>query len=184
MRTPNSGKHAETGSAARIRLFTLRPFQVLIQGEPLRFAVRVQRKPMELLKTLIALGGQGVAESKLGDALWPDSESDAALVSVRSTLHRLRKLLGRSALSVLDGKLTLDPAQCWADCYTFTERLADAERETGQGNVQSAWDQVTVALDLYRSPFLDGEFHPPEILVMRERLHSQLLRQIVQLGRL
>ncbi|MCH7631397.1 MAG: hypothetical protein IIC07_05875, partial [Proteobacteria bacterium] len=38
------------------------------------------------------------------------------------------------------------------------------------------------ALELYRGPFLEGEFDPPEFLTARERYHSIFLRHIKTLG--
>src|SRR5262249_60600296 len=70
-------------------------FEVLLEGEPVRFARKVQRKPLALLKALIAFGGQGVREELVMDALWPEADGDAARVALARALHRLRGLLGR-----------------------------------------------------------------------------------------
>jgi predicted CxxxxCH...CXXCH cytochrome family protein len=78
-----------------IKILTLGRFEVLLDGEPVRFARKVQRKPLALLKALIAFGGRGVREELVMDALWPDAEGDAARVALASALHRLRGLLGR-----------------------------------------------------------------------------------------
>jgi TolB-like protein/Tfp pilus assembly protein PilF len=179
---PQDSRSAQA-SPARIEIFTLRPFQILVDGEPLRFAGRVQRKPLELLKTLIALGSEGVAESQLCDALWPDAEGEAAHQSLASTLHRLRKLLGPSKLALQDAKLSLNPEICWTDCRAFANLLLEAERLSQAGDTEAALTRMDVALRLYRQPFLEGEFHPPEILVLRERLRGMLLRNVGELGR-
>ena len=70
-----------------LRVYTLGRFQVCLQDKPLQFAVRSHRKPLELLKVLIALGGEQVAEEPLCDALWPDTEGDHAHSTLASTLH-------------------------------------------------------------------------------------------------
>ena len=70
-------------------------FEVRVDGTALQFAGKSQKRPLSLLKTLIALGGQDVAEARLADALWPDAEGDAAQQALATTLHRLRGLIGR-----------------------------------------------------------------------------------------
>jgi LuxR family maltose regulon positive regulatory protein len=50
----------------------------LFEGDtPITLPPRL-RKPQELLQALIALGGTEVSADVLVDALWPDSEGDAA----------------------------------------------------------------------------------------------------------
>ena len=45
-----------------------------IDKKPLGFGTKVPRKPLELLKVLITLGGESVSVENLSEALWPDSE--------------------------------------------------------------------------------------------------------------
>ena len=174
----------QTGSPApAIQVFTLRPFQILVNGEPLKFAVRAQRKPLALLKALLALGAEDVTEQVITDALWPDSEGDAAHSNFAATLHRLRKLLGQSVLLFRDGKLTLDPAWYWSDCRAFAEAMGEVEEACRREELDRAYDRIMEAMGLYRRPFLDGETDPPEIGVMRERLHGLLLGRVAELAR-
>jgi hypothetical protein len=39
---------------------------------------KTQRKPLELLKALIAFGGRAVLEEQLTEALWPEAKGHAA----------------------------------------------------------------------------------------------------------
>ena len=68
-------------------------------GAPLAFRGKAQKKPLELLKALVALGGEGVETGRLAAILWPEAAGDAAKVSFDSTLYRLRKLLEQDARS-------------------------------------------------------------------------------------
>jgi LuxR family maltose regulon positive regulatory protein len=52
-----------------IRVYTFGRFAVIRDDEPLTFSRKVQRRPLGLLKTLIALGGREVREERLIDAL-------------------------------------------------------------------------------------------------------------------
>src|SRR5450631_819215 len=54
-----------------VKIYTLGHFEVLKDGELLRFEGKVQRKPIELAKMLVALGGRDVSANKLIDLLWP-----------------------------------------------------------------------------------------------------------------
>ena len=80
-----------------VKVFTLGRFEVLTGERPVRFAGKAQRKPLALLQALIALGGQRVREARLTEALWPDADGDAAHQALSTTLHRLRRLIGRQA---------------------------------------------------------------------------------------
>ena len=56
-----------------IQVYALGRFEILLDGEPLRFRLKTPRKPLALLKTLLC-GGllHGVSQPAVCDALWPD----------------------------------------------------------------------------------------------------------------
>jgi len=98
------------------RVYTLGRFAVLKDGDPMDFTGKASRKPLELLKAVIALGGEEVSKDALIDALWPELEGDHAARSFETALYRLRKLLGDETILVLkDRKLTLDERYAWID---------------------------------------------------------------------
>jgi hypothetical protein len=164
-------------SVPSVEVFTMRPFTVRVKGSPLEFRGKVQRKPLELLKVLIAQGGTDVPEQMLSDALWPDADGDAAHRNFATTLHRLRHLIGFPTLRVRGARLTLDESGCWVDYRALGKLLEEAQAAGGDGEVEEG-DRLRRALMLYQVPFLEGEFDPPEILVARERWHSQVLRLV------
>ncbi len=92
-----------------VKIYSLGRFLIEIEGSPLRFAAKAQRKPLELLKALVALGGETVPVEQLTESLWPEAEGDKAQGSFATTLHRLRGLIGSAALRHGDARLTLDP---------------------------------------------------------------------------
>ena len=165
-----------------VKVFTLGRFALEVDGHPVRFGGKQPRKPLELVKALIAQGGDGVSVEQLCDSLWPDLEGDKAYNAFKSALSRLRKLIGHEALIHEGGRLTLAPETCWADALEFEELLAEASRALNGKNTEEALRQLEKALALYRGPFLDGEFEPVEILAARERLHGLFLRHVTQLG--
>lgn len=62
-----------------LKIFTLGRFGVLKDGKPLRFSKKVQQRPLDLLKVLIALGGRDVREEQLADVLWPEAYTEPSL---------------------------------------------------------------------------------------------------------
>lgn len=165
-----------------IKVYTLGRFAVVKDGVPLRFKGKTQRRPLELLMALIALGGRGVPLDKLTDTLWPDADADAAYRAFTVALHRLRRLLGsESALTLSHNRLTLEPREVWVDAWSFERLLSMGEREGEQADPTAAARQV---LSMYHGRFLDG-VDAPWALSSRARLQTRFLRfAIVQARRL
>ncbi len=165
------------------RVFTFGGFRLLRQGEPLAASGKAQRRPLELLKVLIAYGGEGVAEERIADAIWPRIPGDSAHRSFTSTLHRLRKLLGEDKALVLhEGKLSFDRRYVWTDAWAF-----EAQADTLEAALRAGGDAVAPAaerlLALYRGPFLAGEADEAWMLERRERMRARLARLLAAAGR-
>lgn len=166
-----------------IKVHTMGQFTVQKDGTPIEASRKAQRKPLELLKALIAFGGRDVSETRLAEALWPDAEGDAALRALDTTLHRLRKLLGADeALLVRNGRLTLDPRYCWVDVWAF-DRLVDQNRHGEPANRRFDLASAEKVLALYGGAFLSEETEAVWALSERERLRSRFLRYVEALGR-
>ncbi len=160
------------------RVRTLGPYGLLKNDEPLtepKHAMRkAQRRPLELLQAVVALGGEQVGEARLTDALWPRVDGDSAHRSFTSALHRLRKLLGEEGAVVLhEGKVSLDRRYFWVDVWAFDEIAAEADRSSEPGRTLELAERM---LNLYRGPFLAGESDAAWCLPQRERLRSRLAR--------
>lgn len=159
-----------------VAVYTLGRFAVVKGGQPLRFATKTPRKPLELLQALIALGGRGVCASQLALAVWPQQASDDPHNLMDNTVHRLRALLGgRETLIVRDAKLSLNDQQCWVDAWAF-ECLGNQYASAPSSTTAAA------ALQLYQGHFLQREDSHPWLLPYRERLHQGLTRLLLQAG--
>lgn len=166
-----------------IRLYTLGRFSLIKDEKPLLVTSgKGHKKPLELLKTLIALGGRQVGADKLVDALWPSADGDAAMGLLKVTLHRLRQLLGSdTAVEFAEGRLTLNSKEVWVDAWMLARLLGDGEAMIASAacDTHAVADAVGHALRLYRGHFLDNE---PEIniaiLRQRERLRARILNVI------
>lgn len=162
-----------------LRIRTLGHF-VIERDEPGEKAPRKEsRKPLDLLKLLLALGPAPVPVARLCVALWPEAEGDAARNSFDNALHRLRKLLGGDRhVQLVSGGVSLNPATCWNDvtalnaCFAQMDPLA-ADEGTTQGLALA--DR---ALALYQGDFLAGEDDLPEVVTARERLQLRFARQM------
>lgn len=165
-----------------IKVYTLGRFAVLIEGEPLRFDRKVQKKPLELLKALIALGGHEVSAEVIVDALWPQAEGDAAVQALATTVHRLRKLLGAAVVRCQAGHLSLDADHCWVDAWALERALARVEKASGTGELEVLRSRVEAVFHLYRGTFLESEYVASWMLAPRERLRAKLLRTLASAG--
>lgn len=157
-----------------IRVYVLGRFEVQLNGRPLVFNSKAPKKPLELLKALIAKGPCAVEQSVLAQDLWADSEGDAAESALRMALHRLRKLLGSDeAVLVQEGKLQINPALCWVDAWTFENVCRDLGPE--------ATRQASV-LGMYGGDAFANEALQPWMLPARDRWRGKFLRAVRILG--
>ena len=170
-----------------LKIYTLSRFRIIKDGKVLQFKGKSQKKPVELLKVIISLGGRDVSEEKLWDILWPDSDGDAAHSSFSSAMHRLRRIIGHEkAIVVHEGYVTLDPRYCWVDAYCF-ERAAgqiDSLRQSDdlQAGTPVAIQMAKGALALYFNSFLSRDDAIPWVEDYRERLNSKFLKLLKRTG--
>ena len=163
-----------------VRVRTLGGFELRRDGAPVS-SRKESRKPLDLLKLLIALGGGPVPVDRLCAALWPDAPGDAARNRFDNTLHRLRRLLGGDRHVLLQaGGLTLDAATCWTDVAMLEHCLA--ELGTQAIDIAATQARAERALSLYGGPFLSGEDDLPDVVAARARLASRFTRQLAQAG--
>jgi DNA-binding SARP family transcriptional activator len=165
-----------------VKIYALGQFTVLVEGQRLEFATKAQKKPLELLKAMIALGGTQVREEKIADLLWPDSE--AAEQALKSAVHRLRKLIGETAIERGEGRLTLRQSHCWVDAFALDQALDALEEACRHHDSAGAAAASARVLALYRGDFLATEAESVWALPARERLRSRTLRHVESAGRL
>jgi len=169
-----------------LKIYALGQFALQVQGQALTFSRKAQKKPLDLLRMLIALGGVRVEISALTGLLWPDAEGDAAKISFDSNLYRLRKLLGvEDLLALSEGKLSLDRERCWVDVWAVEDLVARVEREVRAGDGSDATACSTLAkelLRLYGGHFLEKESQEPWAIAARDRLKAKFLRTVTVLG--
>ncbi len=164
-----------------VKVKTLGEFAVFREDQPLCFAGKPPKKPLDILKTLIALGGRNVPVARLTDTLWPDADGDAAGNSFKVNLHHLRQLLGDPEAIVGKGAcLSVNPQRCLADALAF-QHLADRALQQGQASGPAGQPESLAlgerAIALYRGGFLQDE-DGPLFVAARERLRHRFVRLV------
>jgi DNA-binding SARP family transcriptional activator len=156
-----------------VRLRALGGFSVEMDNQAMA-RPQVHRRPLELLQALVALGGRGVDDHRLADALWPEAEGDAARQNLKMNVHRLRALLPEGALLWSEGKLSLDEQRIWVDVWALERELESLEQ-----SMPKTWSEaqplINRVLGLYHGDFLPDSatsWAP----AMRERLRNRTLR--------
>lgn len=145
-----------------VRVRALGTLAVEIDGEPLAFGPRAQRKPLDLLMLLVAQGPAPVDAAVVLDALWPDADGAAARAAFDMAVMRLRKLLGHpQALRLEAGRIGFDPQTVWVDAFAF---------EAG-------------ASDEYPGALFGADAVQPWWAAARERLHQRFLRHTLERAR-
>jgi ATP/maltotriose-dependent transcriptional regulator MalT/DNA-binding SARP family transcriptional activator len=161
-----------------VRVYTLGRFAVLLDGEPLTFAGKAQKRPLQLLKALIALGGRGVSAGELARAVWEEEGAADARHALDVAISRLRRLLGaEQTVLVSEGKLSLNDRLVWVDACAF-ERLGQEGEQSGC----LAPDRDRAAFERYTGAFLAGEEDAPWLLTRRQRLRGRYARLVGHYG--
>ena len=171
-----------------VMIYTLGRFSLLLKGQPADFGRKVPHKPLEFLKTLIALGGREVSTSIITSALWPDVDGDTAQRSFDTTLFRLRKILEDDRILLLrDGRLSLDSRYCWVDVWAFERLLGQVQRirsRDATGRDAASLDQLAGRMfALYQHHFLAREDATSWSVSLRERLRSKFIYNLLDVGR-
>jgi ATP/maltotriose-dependent transcriptional regulator MalT/DNA-binding SARP family transcriptional activator len=166
----------------RLRVRVLGGFELARDGVPMRWSGKAQQRPLDLLKLLVALGGDDVDAQQLTATLWPDADGAAAKTSFDTTLFRLRKLLDVEHAVVLSaGKLTLDRTLAWTDVRALDEALAAADRIGADASGDALSGAARRLLDAYPGPLLGTE-ESPWIAKPRDALAARFVRTLAKLG--
>lgn len=165
-----------------VKIYTLGRFSAIVDKRPVELA----KKPLTLLKVLIALNGRDVQEEDIAALVWPHSDGDVALQNYATTLHRLRKLFAINDLILTkNGRVSLNAEICYVDIWVFQRLvgLADSIKTRENIEITRKIDLLENAVQVYRGAFLEADGEVLACLVrMRERLRSKFARCIWELS--
>ena len=164
----------------RYRVRAFGPFRLEVASESAATRSKRSGRPLELLKALVAGGGEHVKLESLADALWPRVDSDYAHRSLTTTLHRLRKMLGDdAALIVEDGKLSLNRRLFWLDTWAFEQICTQATALiAASAPPEPLIAAARQALTVYSGPLLASDTDATWSVAPREHRRNQLQRLI------
>lgn len=158
-----------------IKIYSMGRFGVYnMRGEDLSEKASC-KKPFELLKVLISQGGRQVSSTLLMDLLWPEAEGDVASRSFSTTLHRLRKIIGKDSLILKNGMLSLDERFCWVDTWFLSRAIDDLSLELAQSRVQNLHHMVRKISTAYKGEFLSNSMDDWAI-PFRNKLRNKVLQ--------
>ena len=171
----------------RFRIEALGNFRLSRSGPAACSNAKRAGRPLDLLKVLVANGGEGVKLERAAEALWPHVDNDYAIRSLTTALHRLRKDLGDdSAVLVKSGELSLNRRYFWLDTWAFEQAsdrafaLASEARTSEQA--QALVGAARAALIYCRGTLLADDVQSAWAVAPRERFRSHLLRLLTTVG--
>lgn len=161
-----------------VEIDSLGGFSIRINGEPIRNNQgKAQRKPLELLWSLIVAHDRGLSQDFLADHLWPELEGDRAMHSLRTTIYRLRKLIGPEAVVQENDHVYLNPGYVATDLGHLRRALLRmTHSHLPEAEKQAAFEK---AMRLYRGPLLPG-IALQVVADERERLEETLANKALR----
>jgi LuxR family transcriptional regulator, maltose regulon positive regulatory protein len=162
-----------------IHVYTLGRPAIVVDGKPIDFSGKAQRRPLELLYYLASNGGREIAVARVLNALWTDEDHAVSRTAFDMALGRLRRLLGApDALPLAGGRLSLSDRVCWVDVRACERMLGEVDTAPDADCRLALLDRI---LHLYQGDFLVGEEAGWAVLA-RERLLARLMRGIRHTG--
>lgn len=164
----------------RIKLRVFKEFGVSIRGDNLSVKNKSQRKAIELLQVLTAMGGKSVESWQIAEILWPDSDGDAMQQALDTTIHRLRKIISKEAIVVQNNKLSLASEHCWTDIWQFEAIVMQLDKSiTEKLSANEIYYQAKQLLNIYTGVLLQ-DVDASWLISKREKYTSEFLRSIDQ----
>lgn len=160
----------------KLRVRTLGPLQVELNGEPLNGAW-LHHKPGQLFKYLLCARGHRVSVEELVEVLWPDTER-VGIVSLRQAVHQLRERLEPYRTKHTPSRFLL--SQRGAYELDLSEICVDADEFEREGRAallslertEASETRLARAAQLYTGDFLAGEREVDWALNERDRLRA------------
>ena len=165
---------------------TLGGFTVEHGGAPVKFGRKAPRRLLDLLRTVVALGGRHVDSGRIAAAMWPDAEGDEAAAAMKTLLHRARAVFGPTLLVVRDGLLGFDERTTWVDTWALEHVAARIEALAGFGRAAQEGGELEhrrrQLLALYRGHLFGGTDVSPLAMMLHDRLRARYIRSVDMLG--
>ncbi len=170
----------------KIKIYALGRFAIKLNGKPVAITGKARRRPLELLKVLLSLGGRQIDQNRVIEHMWPDAEGDSATQSLHTTLHRLRKILGEQVLTLQNGYLTIDPHYVWVDIWSWERNYGLLDKTLKKVPSSDNIAQIEVLgknlIKLYQGHFLNNEAECYWSLPLQQKLKNRFIQLICDMG--
>jgi LuxR family transcriptional regulator, maltose regulon positive regulatory protein len=155
--------------------------ELSFRGEPSNSGGKAQKRPLMVLKALLASGQGRKPHAALAEQLWPEVDDPKASLNV--TIHRLRKLLGDDkSVAVVAGDVVLSEARTWSDVRALGELCAQIDALDAPGTDTGLVRRLSaLLLELYRGPFCADD-EAPWLHAPRESWRRRFLAAVARLG--
>ncbi|MGI9290111.1 MAG: BTAD domain-containing putative transcriptional regulator, partial [Gammaproteobacteria bacterium] len=151
-------------------------FEFKLFGESANKKINNRPKLLELLQLLAAHDERGLSTGRLLDTMWPNADGDDARNALKSTVHRLRKVLGSQDTVLLEeGRVRLNSAYCWSDVQAF--RMLARTHHQDEKRLQS----FRSALELYEGDLLPDD-DAAAVISLRKELRALEHNIVMELG--
>jgi DNA-binding SARP family transcriptional activator len=167
-------------------------FEVWRGSERIAHEAWGSRKARNLFKYLALQRGRPVLLDELLEIFWPELTPDSAGHALRTTLHRIRRVLEpdrtprtpSTYLRVAEDAVHF-PAEgrVWMDVAEFEARLREAERRDVRGEEAAALQGLRESLDIYTGELLPEDRYEEWSLVPREQMQEQCREALTRLWR-
>lgn len=148
---------SENSWAWSVKIKTLGHFDTNIQA--LTKSGKSRRIQLSILYLAIIHGGTGIPLETLCDTLWPDEDSSEARHKLDNALYRLRQILGKQSLAIVNNRIKLDETTIWVDVLCVLELIRTCHKQLHKpSDSQRIKDLLLEILDLYQGEFLEGVF--------------------------
>jgi len=163
-------REAESAPPAALRVTTLGPVEVAVDGVALDPDSFGSRKARELLFLLLCRP-DGCTREQVGLAFWPDASPADVKNRFHVTLHRLRKALGHPEwIRTVEDRYSIKPeVRVEFDAARFEREVVAALRAMRAPGA-AAPERLGATLALYRGDFLEQEGAGDWHLEIRDRL--------------
>ena len=151
---PDSAK-SEKSWCWPVVIKTLGGFQTNISQ--LNKSGKSRRIQLQIIYLAITFSDTGVPLDVLYDVLWPDEDSASARHKLDNAMYRVRQILGKENLNIVNNNVQLDTGNVWVDVIYLLELLKKCKRavqyESSEDDIKH---MVMEILHLYRGRYMEG----------------------------
>ena len=116
-----------------------------------------RRIQLQIIYLAITYSDTGVPLDVLYDVLWPDEDIVSARHKLDNAMYRVRQILGKENLNIVNNNVRLDTRNVWVDVIYLLELLKTCKKALQyESNVDDIKYMVEEILHLYRGQYLEG----------------------------